>query len=165
MLRTPKNRISVIFLAVALYLTAPFVEWYFYTTELARGSFPSDADSIGIPLFRFIIVWVLGAPVAALLIGFALQDYQGGISLFGFNRARPVWSAFWTLVFGFLVFKHLTFAIASMQESQPFDVIQPLFLAYLMLCLRSSLLRSNLFSREKTLSLPVPNSKAKKPKS
>jgi hypothetical protein len=50
MLRTPKNRISVVFLAVTLYLTAPLVEWYFYTTELARGSFPPDAI---LSLFRF----------------------------------------------------------------------------------------------------------------
>jgi len=154
MLRIPKNRISVIFLAVALYLTSPLVEWYFYTTELARGSFPPNADSISIPLFRFVIVWVLGAPVAALLVGFALRDYPGAVSLFAFNRARPVWSAFWTLVFGFLIFKHLTFAFASVQKSQPFDVIQPLLLAYLMLCLRSSLIYSNFFGREETLSLP-----------
>jgi hypothetical protein len=154
MLRTPKNRIAVIFLAVALYLTAPLVEWYFYTTELARGSFPPDADSIAIPLFRFVIVWVLGSPIAALLVGFALQDYPGAVSLFAFNRARPVWSAFWTLVFGFLIFKHLTFAFASAQKLQPFDVIQPLLLAYLMLCLRSSLIYSNFFAKEETLSLP-----------
>ncbi len=153
MLRTPKNIISVIFLAVALYLTAPFVEWYFYTTELARGSFPSDADSISIPLFQFAVGWVLGAPVATLLIWFALRDYLGAVSLFAFNRARPVWSAFWTLVFGFLIFKHLTFAFVSVQKSQPFDVIQPLLLAYLMLCLRSSLIYSSFFGREETLSL------------
>lgn len=155
MLRTPKNGISVIFLAVALYLTAPLVEWYFYTTELARGNFPPDADSIAIPLFQFSVVWVLGAPVAALLIGFALRDYPGAVSLFGFNRARPVRSAFWTLVFGFFVFEHLTFAIASVQKSQPFDVIQSILLAYLMLCLRSSLVCSNFFSRKETLSLPT----------
>ncbi|MGI8556663.1 MAG: hypothetical protein ACR2LT_09955 [Pyrinomonadaceae bacterium] len=155
MLRTPKNRISVIFLAVALYLTAPFVEWYFYTTELARGSFSPDADSISIPLFQFAIGWVLGAPIAALLVGFALRDYPGAVSLFTFNRARPVWSAIWTLVFGYLVFKHLTFAVASVQKSQPFDVIQPILLAYLTLCLRSSLVYSNLFSRQETLSLPT----------
>ncbi|HEX8289129.1 MAG TPA: hypothetical protein VF556_14090 [Pyrinomonadaceae bacterium] len=154
MLRTPKNRISVIFLAVALYLTAPLVEWYFYTTELARGSFPPEADSISIPLFRFVIVWVLGSPVAALLIWFALRDYPAAVSLFAFDRVRLVWSALWTLVFGFLIFKHLTFAFASVQKSQPFDVIQPLLLAYLMLCLRSSLIHSNFFGREETLSLP-----------
>ncbi|MGI8641377.1 MAG: hypothetical protein ACR2MG_15700 [Pyrinomonadaceae bacterium] len=155
MLRTPKNRISVIFLAVALYLTAPFVEWYFYTTELARGSFSPDADSIAIPLFQFAVGWVLGAPIAALLIGFALRDYPGAISLFAFNRVRPVWSAVWTLVFGYMVFKHLVFAFASVQKSQPFDVIQPMLLAYLTLCLRSSLVYSNLFSRQETLSLPT----------
>ncbi|HLM60641.1 MAG TPA: hypothetical protein VK308_07555 [Pyrinomonadaceae bacterium] len=141
-------------MATALYLTAPLVEWYFYTTELARGSFPPDADSIAIPLFRFIIVWVLGAPVAALLIWFALRDYPGAVSLFAFNRARSLWSAAWTLVFGYLIVHEIAFAIVSVQKSQPFDVVRSLLLAYLMLCLRSSLIYSNFFSKEETVSLP-----------
>jgi hypothetical protein len=89
-----------------------------------------------------------------LLVGFALRDYPGAVSLFAFNRARPVWSAFWTLVFGYLIFHDIAFAFASVQKLQPFDVIQPLLLAYLMLCLRSSLIYSNFFGREETLSLP-----------
>lgn len=155
MLRTPKNRISVIFLAVALYLTAPLVEWYFYTTELARGSFPPDADSISIPLFQFTVVWILGTPVAALLIWFALRDYPGSVSLFTFNRERPFWSAFWTLLFGYLVFHDLVFAVTSVQKSQFLDTAQSLLLVYFQICLRSSLIYSNCFSRKETLFLPT----------
>ena len=153
MMRTPKHRKSVVTFAILLYLTAPLIEWYFYTTELARGSFPPDADSIAIPLFRFVIVWVLGAPIVALLVWFALRDYPGAVSLFAFNRARLIWSAVWTLVFGYLVVQEFAFAVASFQKSQPFDVIRSLLLVYLMLCLRSSLIYSNFFNRRKTLSI------------
>ncbi len=152
-LRIPKQRISVIILAIVLYLTAPFVEWYFYMTELARGSFPPDADSIGIPLFQFTIGWVLGAPVAALLVWFALRDYPGAVSLFAFNQERPAWSAFWTLLFGYLIFQDVAFAVASVQKSQPLDAMQSLLLVYFQLCLRSSVIYSNFFIRKKPLSL------------
>ena len=154
-MRTPKTRTNLIILAIVLYLTAPFVEWYFYANELVRDSFPSNADSIAIPLFQFAIGWVLGAPIAALLIWLALRGYPGSVSLFSFNRVRFVWSAIWTLLFGYLIVEELAFAIVSIQKSQPFDVIQALLLAYLMLCLRSSLIYSNLFSRQKTLSPPA----------
>lgn len=68
MLRTPKNRMSVAIIAAVLYLTAPLVEWFYYSIELARGSYPVNADSIGLPIGLFTIVWLIGLPLAAVLI-------------------------------------------------------------------------------------------------
>jgi hypothetical protein len=84
-------------LAAVLYLTAPIVERFYYSTELARGSYPVNADSIGLPIGLFTIVWLIGLPVAAALIWFVLRSYPGSVSVFGFNAARPYWSAVWSL--------------------------------------------------------------------
>lgn len=145
MLKTPKNRISVIILAVALYLTAPLVEWFYYTTELERGSFPVEADSIGLPFGMFMFGWLVGAPVAALLIWLALRSYPGSVSLFSFNSERPYWSVFWSVLFAVPMFYDLFFAVESVYRLQPLDVVQALLAAYLLLCLRSSIVYSKMF--------------------
>lgn len=157
MLKTPKSRASVIALALALYLTAPVVEWFYYTTELDRGSFPVDADSIGLPLGMFMVGWLVGAPLAALLIWLALRSYPGRVSLFSFNGERPYWSLLWSALFAVPMFYDLFFAVESVYNLQPLDVVQATLLAYLLLCLRSSIVHSDLF---KVKSIRVPSSTA-----
>lgn len=139
MLQTPEHKITVVALSVFLYLTAPFVEWWFYTTELVRGSFPANADSISIPLFQFMFGWVVFAPVAALIIWFCLRDYQGKRSLFGFNRERLVWSLIWSLIFAYPTFDEIFFIGESLYKLQPFDALQSLLNSYVLLCLRSAI--------------------------
>ena len=144
MLRTPKNRTSVAVLAAVLYLTAPLVEWAYYSTELARGSYPVNADSIGLPIDLFTIVWLIGLPLAATLIWFVLRSYPGSVSLFGFNAARPYWSAVWSVLFAYLVFQSIFLCVQSVFRGQPLDVVQSGLMAYLFLCLRSSVVYGGL---------------------
>lgn len=138
MLHTPRKSLSLILLAAFLYLTAPLVEWWYYAAELERGSFPVNADSIAIPLFQFTFGWLTGAPVAAFLIWFCVRDYQGNHSLFGFNRKRLIWSLIWTVAFGWLFVSNLIDFGQSICAGQPFDAIQNILCAYLVLCLRAS---------------------------
>jgi sterol desaturase/sphingolipid hydroxylase (fatty acid hydroxylase superfamily) len=145
MLETPKKRSSVIALAIALYLTAPLVEWFYYRTELERGSFPVNADSIGLPLGMFMLGWFIGAPFAALIVWLILRSYPGRVSLFSFNGERPYWSIFWSVLFAVPVFYDFFFAVESIYRLQPLDVIQALLTVYLILCLRSSLIHNKLF--------------------
>jgi len=139
MLTTPKHRTPIIVLAVFLYLTAPLVEWYYFNTELARGNFQSTSDSILLPIWTFLIGWALGAPLAALLIWYALFRYPGKVSVFGFNEVRPYWSLAWSIVFALLVFCDLFFAALSAYRSQPLDFLQSVMMVYLLLCLRASI--------------------------
>ena len=136
---TPEKDTSVATVAGVLYLTAPLVEWVYYSTELARGNFPVDADSISLPLFRFMVVWLVGAPIARLIMWFLLRSYPGRVPLFGFNRERPVWSLVWSAVFSFLVYKELTFSVRSFFAGNPLDVAQSLCMAALFLFIRSSI--------------------------
>ncbi len=150
MLRTPKNRMSVAALAAVLYLTAPVVEWFYYSTELTRGSYPVNADSISLPIGLFTIVWLIGLPLAAALIWFVLRSYPGSVPLFGFNVARPYWSAVWSALFAYLIFQDVFFCVQSVLRGHPLDVAQSGLMAYLFLCLRSSIVYGGLpFSRGK----------------
>lgn len=150
MLRTPKNRISVAASAAVLYLTAPIIEWFYYSTELARGSYPVNADSIGLPISLFTIVWLIGLPLVAALIWLALRSYPGSVSLFGFNAARPYWSVVWSVLFAYLVFQDVFFCVQSAFLGNPLDVAQSGLMAYLLLCLRSSIVYGGWsFSRSK----------------
>lgn len=153
-LTTPKNRITVAMLAALLYLTAPIVEWFYYSTELARGSYPVNADSIGLPVGLFTIVWLTGLPLVLVVIWFILRSYPGSVSLFGFNAARPYWSIMWSLLFAYPVIHDIIFCVRSAFLGNPLDVLQSGLLAYLMFCLRSSIIYGDLFfSRGKVASL------------
>ena len=152
MFMTPKRRMPIIILAILLYLTAPLIEWYYFSTELARGSFQPSADSILLPIWTFLIGWALGAPVASLLLWYALFRYPGQVSLFGFNHARPYWSLAWSILFAVLVFCDLFFAVTSAYRWQPLDLLQSVTMVYLLLCLRASIVYRNSVKR---VQLPV----------
>lgn len=152
MLRTPKNRATVVVLAIVLYLTAPLVEWYYFNNELTRGSFPVNADSILLPISIFLTGWVVGAPVVALFLCYALQQYPGQVSLFSFNRARRYWSLIWSVILVAPIFYDVFFAVQSAYRLQPLDVLQALLTAYLLLCLRASIIHRKL----RRVAEPVP---------
>lgn len=145
MLKTPKKRATVVALAIVLYLTAPLTEWYYLNTELERGSFPANADSIILPIFRFVIGWLIMSPFIALFIWLTLRAYPGRVSLFSFNFERSYWSVIWSMLFAVPVFYEIFFAAESIYRLNPLDVVQPLLTAYLLLCLRSSIIYSRLF--------------------
>jgi len=149
MFKTPKTRAALIALAVVLYLTAPIVEWFYFSNELGRGHYPVNADSIALPLGSFIIGWLIGSPVAVVLLWFSMRSYPGSVSLFGFNRARPYWSLGWSILFAFLVFEAVFFAMQSAVLVHPIDMIQSTLMAYLFLCLRSSIVYGGLSLRNK----------------
>lgn len=155
MLKTPKNPARVTVLAIALYLTAPFIEWYYFSSELNRGAFPIDADSIFLPFSMFMIGWLVGAPFVAFFIWFTLRSYPGCVSLFNFNLKRPYWSVFWSMLFAVPIFYYLFFAIQSIYRLHPLDVLQALLIAYLLLCLRSSIIHSELFIANEPASTDV----------
>ena len=153
MLKTPKNRSSVAVLATFLYLSAPIVEWFYYRTELGRGSYTVNADSIGLPIGRFTVVCLIGLPLLAALLWLVLRSYPGSVSLLGFNTARPYWSIVWSMIFAYPVIRELVFCVESAFLGNPLDVAHAGLMSYLMLCLRGSIVYGGLsFSRNKIAS-------------
>ena len=89
--------------AVALILSQPFFLVAHFSWNLEMGTYPIHADSIAIPISQGLFALVLFAPVALLGVWWALSKYPGSVPLLAWNRERQVWSAFWSLCFGFLL--------------------------------------------------------------
>lgn len=50
------------------YMTLPVVYWNWLVFELKSGSFPVHADSIGIPMAGFLVVWFIGFLIFPVLL-------------------------------------------------------------------------------------------------
>jgi hypothetical protein len=112
--RTPSQRKPLLVFAVSLIASQPvFIFLHYFWNEL-RGVYPSDADSIAIPIFYGWIAWVIWAPLVLAVVFWALRAYRGSSWLFKWNGNRPIWSVAWSLVFGVL--------IAESALCIPFDV-------------------------------------------
>lgn len=62
-----QTKLSVFMLLALAYLMSPMVygAWLFY--ELSVGAFPAEADSIGIPLAGFMVLWFAGLLFAGVV--------------------------------------------------------------------------------------------------
>jgi hypothetical protein len=146
-MHTPKAKRTVWLLALISLLAEPFVEYVYYRTNLRRGAYPANADSIGIPIFQFAFGWVVTLPFVLAFIWFALRDYPGSVSFVAWNSARPVWSAAWSIILSLLAASYAWFALQSAMRGFPLDVAAALLSTYLMLCFRSSIIFSRAFMR------------------
>jgi hypothetical protein len=147
LIRTPKAKRTVWLLAVLSILAEPVVEVIYYKTNLHRGAYPSNADSIIIPIYQFIFGWVVTLPVMLGFVWFALRDYPGSVSFLAYNTARPVWSFLWSVVLLLLAASYVWFAGQSIMRGSPLDVAASLLSIYPLLCFRSSIVFSKAFVR------------------
>jgi hypothetical protein len=145
--RTPKAKRTVWLLAVVSILAEPIVEVVYYTTNLRRGAYPVNADSIAIPIYQFTFGWLVTLPVVLAFVWFVLRDYPGSVSFLAYNTERPVWSFLWSAVLLLLVASYVWFAVQSITRGFPLDVAAALLSIYLLLCFRSSIVFSRAFVR------------------
>lgn len=140
MRKTPKDGIHILMLTFLIYITAPIFEWWILQSNLANGIYPTDADSIGLGLFRFVFVWLFFAPFVLGFTIWVLLKYPPQSSLFGFNSQRRIWSFFWSLIFGFLFFSCFALTVINISELFFIGAIQNLLLGYLFLLFRASII-------------------------
>jgi hypothetical protein len=76
------------------------VEYVYYSTELARGWYPTNADSIGIPFFQTCIGLAIAAPFFLLLLWASTRRYVAAPPLTAWASGAPVCSVLWTVVLG-----------------------------------------------------------------
>jgi hypothetical protein len=129
----------MLILAAVLFLTAPLVVTRYYYVELEHGSFPIEADSIGIPIFSFVILTVVTAPLTWGVIWLCARRYPGAVSLVVWNVERPLWSALWTCAFVGSALVFLFLAPWSDAVRHPFLVTHICVDLYVLLVLRSGL--------------------------
>src|SRR4030095_5993529 len=145
MLHTPKRKVVLWVLALVSLMAEPVVEAVYYRTSLGRGMFPTNADSIAIPIAQFFVGWLVTLPLVLAFIWFALREYPGSVSFFTFNANRPIWSTVWSALLGLVAASFSLFAIQSALRLYPLDVVDSLLSTYLVLCFRSSLVYSTAF--------------------
>jgi hypothetical protein len=139
MFQTPKQRITLVTVAVLLYLSDPLIEWHYLKMDLDRGAFPVNQDSIIIGLYRFVLGWLILSPLYAALLWFSMRKYPGKKPLFGFNSDRFYWSLIWSFAFALPVFYEVFSAAQRLHGEYPLEVISSLVFAYLLLCFRTSI--------------------------
>ncbi len=147
LIQTPRLKRTVWLLVLLAVFAEPFVEYVYYSTNLERGVYPPDADSIGIPLFQFAVAWIVTLPVVLGFVWFALRDYPGSVSFMAHNSGRPIWSLAWSVVLLLLAASYVSFAFRSVARGFPLDVAAASLNVYLVLCLRSSVIFSRAFMR------------------
>ncbi len=74
-INTPNVRLSVVMLTFLAYLTLPVVYSAWMSRMQEQGAFPVTADSIGIPIAVFVILWLFCIPL--LIIGFGIFEMVG----------------------------------------------------------------------------------------
>ena len=85
--RTP-GRLLVGATATLWWLAQPWLVVRYYTMQLDRGTYPSNADSIVIPIGEDWVGWLLFSPVIAMLLVLALRRYEAGAAYAAFDRVR-----------------------------------------------------------------------------
>ena len=100
-------------MALVHVFSQPLVERVYYETNLRRGVYPPEADSIGIPIMQFMAGWLVTLPVVLAFIWFALREYPGSVSFLAYNSTRPAWSAVWSALLGVAAAYYLYFAVRS----------------------------------------------------
>ncbi len=146
-LHTPKRKAILWVLALVSLLAQPAIETVYYRTSLERGMYPTNADSIGIPIAQFFMAWIVALPLLVTFIWFALREYPGKVSFLAFNVNRPIWSSVWSALLGLAAASFIVFAAQSAVRLYPLDVVNAVLSTYLLLCFRSSLVYSTAFTK------------------
>ena len=108
----------------AWWLVVPFAETRFYQHELERGAYPTDADSIGIPIAASVFGWLLLTPLIAWIVWWLVwRGSPARFSWLAFDRGRMTWSIAWTIGLTCFAFAELWSASEATLRSYPLDVI------------------------------------------
>jgi len=111
-LRTP-NRVWVLAVyAILIFVSSPLMVAFHFYSRWRRGDYPVEADSIGIPVLGYTILYL---PLFLLLLCAGLQKYSGGRSIYVWNRKRPVWSTIWTIISFILGYQALAMLTDAIQ--------------------------------------------------
>jgi hypothetical protein len=99
LLKTFPKRYQFVILAAFVYISWPISEFLFYYENQVRRVYPSNADSIGIPIFETLESWIFVFPVFILFNLFCLNRYLGNISLYELPK---IWN--WKIILVHLCF-------------------------------------------------------------
>jgi hypothetical protein len=122
------------------WLAQPLAETLYYQHELRRGAYPTDADSISIPLFEFGFGWLSVTPLIVLIACWIVRRAASG--RFGwatFDSSRRIWCALWTVILSVLAVFELWFAAMAIVDGYALDIVVSGLGAAILLATRAGL--------------------------
>ena len=83
MFDTTEKRLALIMLSVLAYLSLPLVFGLWLMGEQNAGAFPLDGETIAIPFFGFLLVWIFFFP-SLIIFGYLVESL--GQKFYGSDR-------------------------------------------------------------------------------
>jgi hypothetical protein len=114
--RTPQRVHGPLLLGLVLYVAAPLLDIQYYSAMLRRGAYPTNADSIGLPIGFSFAASLLFAPVFLVLLWVALRRYAPGTRLNVWRRDRMALT--WAATLGCLAISALAVESAIYMASE-----------------------------------------------
>lgn len=87
-------------LSASLLLGLPALSFIYWPLVLRSGVLPTDADSIGIPLFNDCLLALVAAPIVLGVAWLCLRRYNPRTRLTAWRSDRPVRTLLATIIFG-----------------------------------------------------------------
>jgi hypothetical protein len=135
-LKTPNKAVIFISANVVWLLLIPGTFWYYYFRG-SRGDYPPFADSIGIPIFTQVSVFMfLIIPLNIVLI---LTTYKSRLPARLFIKSGTYGRSpiLWEVFFGFWLMINLLFCFAFIWDGDHISILVNMFFTFLLLSLRA----------------------------
>ena len=97
-IRTPAKRWQYLLFVNLLWFSIIPTAVLYYSRLLQEGAFPTDADSIGIPIMGTAIAVLAAAPFLNVLLWITSRRYPGSVSVFGATGSRGTSYWIWTVL-------------------------------------------------------------------
>jgi hypothetical protein len=137
--RTPRSRWSLLLGLLLAYCATPLAVASYYSTELRRGAYPVEADSIGIPIYQSVFVLLTMIPVVFIAGWMAVRNYRPSAVLWAWAPSRPLAAAFWSTFLVAAALAQVLVAVALAQTGHGLPAIHASATAYMSLLLRASI--------------------------
>jgi len=134
-LNTPCNFRTLAIYSILVFLGSPFVVAFHYFTRWQRGDYPSEADTIGIPILGYVLFYL---PLFLIILCAGLRKYPGRVPVYAWNRKCPIWSIWWTLLFLILAYLSILMIAEGFQGHLFLTAIFFIIQLHVLLLLRSS---------------------------
>lgn len=130
------NKLVLSILIVAYYFSNPIIEWRNYNKSLLEGDYSVNTDSIGLPFGLYLMVWGGGLLIIALLLWAIQKSHTKDLSLFTYNKKRPVISVIVSLFTVFLISWNIFYIFEQISEFDSINFLYAIVEIYLLMCLR-----------------------------
>jgi hypothetical protein len=137
--RTPRSKWSLLLGLLLAYCATPLAVASYYLTELRRGAYPVEADSIGIPIFQSVVVLLTMTPLVFIAGWMAVRNYRSSAVLWAWAPSRPVAAALWTTFLGAVALAQGVMALGLAQTAHGLPAMYAIASAYMSLLLRASI--------------------------